>query len=92
MLFKGCGWGEGSAHAAQQSVKAFLKYLAAVRGDFVSVESVANYLLQGLNEAHSTVLHRHRAGIGTTTLLGGVLVKTADGRLLTCYISIGDCK
>lgn len=71
MLFAiadGCGWGEGSAHAAQQSVKAFLKFLSACRADFVSVENVSNYLVQALNEAHSAVLQRFRSGIGTTTV------------------------
>jgi hypothetical protein len=92
LSFTGCGWGEGSAHAAQLAVKEFLSSLAASRIDFTTVEKLSTYMIEAVNNAHSAVLDRFRVGIGTTTLLGGVLVKAADGRTLCCYVSIGDCK
>jgi len=89
----GCGWGVGSAGAAQKASRQLVKTLSAFQEDFLTVNKIGAYLLRALDDAHSAILNgAQKEGLGTTTLLGGVIVQVSQDSFKLIHISVGDCK
>jgi hypothetical protein len=64
----------GAAAASSRATQTFVAKMAGLRSKFVSISRVGWYLLEALNEAHTSVVGIKNAP-GTTTLLGSVLVQ-----------------
>lgn len=72
----GCGWGQPSARAAQAASRTFVNYIHSRRRNIVDLKSASLEVLLAMAEANANV-KRSTTGerIGTTTLVGGVMVK-----------------
>ena len=102
----GCNWGTGPAEAAYRASKAFVDHMNKSRDLFRSTNLVAHLCLDGIVAAHNAIIagpYIEGKSIGTTTLLGGVLVKvilpqqknTSPKDIkdwVFVFASIGDCK
>ena len=74
----GCNWGYAPANAAFLSAKTFTRYLHKHRDLFINTHRIAKLCLEGLVYAHNNIIATKRIegkSIGTTTLLGGVILK-----------------
>jgi len=91
----GCSWGNAPRDAAMLAKRVFLNHLGKVIRDFKTTRGAAGFLLDGLSLAHHAILAQHPGEYfrcGTTTLVGGYLVRQANHEWIFHCISIGDCK
>jgi len=99
VLADGCGWGTKPFNAAHDSVRGFCDLICERQGGIEIIEDAVRILLDAMEAAHDAVLARSKdfAEIGTTTLLGGLLVpclqKGSDPQLHQWVsIAVGDAK
>ena len=105
-LADGCNWGAAPAEAAQMASKAFVNFIYKHKQTIRTTGRLSRLCLQGLCEAHNKIISTPQLegkGIGTTTLLGGVVVKVLlpsqeevpSSKLkdwVFTFACIGDCK
>eukprot|EP01104_Vermistella_antarctica_P005316 TRINITY_DN1579_c0_g1_i1.p1 TRINITY_DN1579_c0_g1~~TRINITY_DN1579_c0_g1_i1.p1 ORF type:complete len:687 (-),score=95.14 TRINITY_DN1579_c0_g1_i1:234-2294(-) len=93
----GCSWGQLPYEASLRANKAFVKYLVGhFDREITTTAEVANLLMLAVCKAHEAVMEPSLDvyDVGTTTLVGGVLVPLADrsGRWAFISVSVGDCQ
>jgi len=95
-LCDGCAWGTKSRDAAQHGSKTFCNYMSSgvVNQNCTDTLALKGQLRNALEAAHKAILNAgQKKPIGTTTLLGGILLKYAEGPEYSfASICIGDCK
>ena len=106
LVADGCNWGEKPRKAAEKASNSFADYLLEHQAEATTTHYVARLITRAFSVAHHSILEGSRDSwdVGTTTLLGGLLVKLQeplledrDGEIIACnwaYIwgSVGDCK
>jgi len=102
----GCNWGEKPRKAAEKATTCFADYLLEHQAEATTTHYVARLISRAFAIAHHSILEGAKDlwDVGTTTLLGGLVVKLKeplredrDGVIVSCkyaYIwgSVGDCK
>ena len=96
-LADGSSWGHTASQAANRAVSGFLHQIATERDILSTTQAIPQALLNGIATAHNTILASKSPNtdqMGTSTLLGGVLVRRDDqlGKWLFLCASVGDCK
>eukprot|EP01105_Mastigella_eilhardi_P014685 TRINITY_DN333_c3_g1_i2.p1 TRINITY_DN333_c3_g1~~TRINITY_DN333_c3_g1_i2.p1 ORF type:complete len:818 (-),score=172.71 TRINITY_DN333_c3_g1_i2:49-2502(-) len=110
-LADGCSWGDRAKEAARKSVDCFCDYFGVNHWKAKSVPDLAKMLVGGLQKANRAISenkHEECEPAGTTTFLGGLLVRLLrDEDTANCdepgvihtakkwacvFISVGDCK
>lgn len=96
----GCNWGEKPRAAAHRANASFIDYVNANQDAIVDVKKAGVVLLSAFECAHNSIMEGKEVfwEVGTTTLLGGVLLEINKGNdkftpqwEFVCA-SIGDCK
>jgi serine/threonine protein phosphatase PrpC len=102
----GCGWGPRSFKAATKAIEGYSDYADKNIGSIENVRDAARFLLRAMCKAHEKIWEppAHHWEVGSTTLLGAVLLKldrddSSDSEssfgpapyVLVCS-NIGDCK
>lgn len=107
----GCNWGDAPRNAAVAARDAFVTYLEAHQEEITDVQFCGALILRALSMANAAIfrgLNAETQQIGTTTLLGGIVLKMQDEDSGSAddeqtvpedshnwgfvYGSIGDCK
>mmetsp|Transcript_2142 Transcript_2142/g.6769 ORF Transcript_2142/g.6769 Transcript_2142/m.6769 type:complete len:518 (-) Transcript_2142:79-1632(-) len=80
-LADGCNWGEGPRRAAARAAEGFSSYVYERLDEIEKVSDLGPVLLRGLAVAHHNVSvdSTEVFHVGTTTLLGAVLLPLGDG-------------
>lgn len=96
-LADGSSWGHTASKAASQAVAGFLHQVISVKDNLSNTNTIPQALLQGIATAHNTIISSELPTsshqIGTSTLLGGVLIRTNElGKWIFICASVGDCK
>jgi len=96
-LADGCGWGERSRQAAILAVDGFIEYMTKHQQEIADVKEIGTQLLGAFATAHKKLIEKEDE-IGTTTLIGGVLLEIDKNNErwspsweFVCA-SVGDCK
>jgi len=106
IIADGCNWGEKPRKAAEKATNSFADYLVSHQTEATTTHYVARLITRAFAMAHYSILEgaEDMWEVGTTTLLGGLIVELEeplledrDGELVSCkwaYIwgSVGDCK
>lgn len=95
----GCGWGRRQSLASLDASEIFVEYLKKNVQDFRTLKNAGIHLIKSLEEAHIGTIERAKErgddSAGTTTILGGVLVRAKHAGVWCwnfVYINLGDCK
>ena len=104
----GCNWGEAPREAAQRARDSFVNYLSNHLDVMYNTQCVASLVQRAFSMAHAAILKDKDTAcemVGTTTLIGGVIVELesidhpmdqpCDGtgsNWALVYGSLGDCK
>ncbi|KYQ94484.1 protein phosphatase 2C-related protein [Tieghemostelium lacteum] len=101
-LADGCNWGEKPKQAAQRASQAFIDHVMSRNDEITNVKEAGRILFDAFENAHKNILDgktdQDLWQLGTTTLLGGVLLEINKGQdkwspqwEFVCA-SVGDCK
>lgn len=93
-LADGCAWGTRSQEAAIRACNAFINYMDSHINDIQDTRDAGHFLLRAFDKASREII----AGkdiiwdAGTTTLLGGIVLKLVDDKWCFLCANVGDCK
>jgi len=96
----GCNWGSKPREAANKATSAFVDYVSTAHDSISDVKKAGAVLLNAFEFAHNSIMEGKNAvwDVGTTTLLGGILLEINKGTdkwtpqwEFVCA-SVGDCK
>jgi len=101
----GCNWGDPPRNAARAAINAFVRYLSNHQGEIGDLQYAGGLVLRALSMANAEIfkgLDPEADMIGTTTLMGGIILeleiddddesKQTIPQYGFVYVSIGDCK
>lgn len=79
----GCGWGNKARSAALTASNTFIEYMISMKHDFLNTGLIAKYILRAFRAAHESIISDGKSdddllSVGTTTMLGGVLMELAQ--------------
>jgi len=97
VLADGCNWGKGPCNAARCASATFAEYLARHSYKITDTNKAGDVLVMAIAAASDQIsLGKSHIETGTTTLAGGILLKSAEATMSHKYIwvgiSCGDCK
>ena len=78
-LADGCNWGKQPCEAASRATKSFIDFISKNRFKAKTTNDLAKFCLQGIQMAHNAIIYKkfNEKQVGTTTLLGGILIRLA---------------
>lgn len=97
VLSDGCNWGIRPRNAAVRANNAFIETIA-LHPHLQDLQQLGKLLLMAMTAAHAAITENESiSDVGTTTLLGGVLVEAVDTeedepKWAFICVSVGDCK
>eukprot|EP01118_Nematostelium_gracile_P017645 TRINITY_DN7609_c0_g1_i2.p1 TRINITY_DN7609_c0_g1~~TRINITY_DN7609_c0_g1_i2.p1 ORF type:complete len:438 (-),score=113.86 TRINITY_DN7609_c0_g1_i2:4-1317(-) len=91
----GCNWGRRPMEASNRAKDAFTEYMKSHVSEISDIRDGGHYLLQALSYCQFKITENKEDvwEAGTTTLMGGVLLRLKDDeKWVWISVSIGDCK
>eukprot|EP01095_Lingulamoeba_sp_RSL-Kostka_P016988 TRINITY_DN859_c0_g2_i1.p1 TRINITY_DN859_c0_g2~~TRINITY_DN859_c0_g2_i1.p1 ORF type:complete len:275 (-),score=95.99 TRINITY_DN859_c0_g2_i1:1014-1838(-) len=84
----GCNWGPPPATAAKVASETFVNHILENRENMYHTRQLAQYCVSGIAKAHNEIIKKKKnepkkKKLGTTTLIGGVMVKLKPKKIET---------
>lgn len=89
-----CFRGKRPQEAAQRASLGFMKFMESKMNEIKDVQEAGHFLLCALDAANREIVleKKELSEVGTTTLLGGVLLQLENKKWGFVCVNIGDCK